>query len=46
MHDSIELSKVLAQMSPAALIAVVLLAAFALAAYAIYAILTATKEKR
>jgi hypothetical protein len=40
------ISRTIAAMPPAALMAVQLLAAFALAAYAIYAVLTVTKGKR
>ena len=40
-----DLSKVVASMSPGALVAVVLLGAFCLAGYAIYAVLTVTKGR-
>ena len=46
MQDLNEISKPIASMSPAALAALVLLAAFALSGYAIYAMLTVTKRRR
>lgn len=41
-----EIANVIAGMSPSALFALVLLGAFGLAAYAIYAVLSSTKGKR
>ncbi len=41
-----DIAKLIASLSPGTLIAFVLLAAFALAAYAIYAVLSVTKGKR
>jgi len=46
MPDINELSKTLGSMPAEALEAVVILAGFALAAYAIHAVITATKERR
>lgn len=46
MQELNELSKVISSMSPGALGAAVLLGAFGLAGYAIYAVLTITRGKQ
>ena len=46
MHEIGEITRAIAGMTPAALVAMVLLGAFALAAFAIYAVLIASKGKR
>jgi hypothetical protein len=46
MNDLNEISKHIASMSPGALVALVVLAGFGLAGYAIYAVLTLAKARR
>jgi hypothetical protein len=46
MQQITEVSKVLGVMPPIALVAVVILAGFALAGYAIFAVVTVSKGKR
>ncbi len=45
MQEIVDISKAIAEMPPATLVAIVIVSAFALAGFAIYAVLSVTKEK-